>query len=77
MKYRVTIEIDEDGRHCASCPVLPGCHSDGATREEALANIAEAMEGYLESLKKAGDPFPSPLEEAIVEIDMGRIEGAA
>jgi len=73
MKYIVNIEVDEDGQFCASCPVLPGCFSDGATREEALANIAEAMVGYLESLKKAGDPFPSPVDEAVVEIDMGQI----
>lgn len=55
MKYRITIERDEDDAFCASCPALPGCHSQGATREEALRNITEAIEAYLESLRKAGD----------------------
>lgn len=77
MKYRITIEIDEDGRHCASCPALPGCHSEGPTHDEAVANITEAIKAYLESLVKAGDPIPSPVSEAVVEVDVGEIEGAA
>jgi antitoxin HicB len=59
MKFRVVIEQDEDGKFIASCPSLPGCISDGDTREEAQRNIADAMAGYLESLKKHGDPIPA------------------
>lgn len=77
MKYRVIIETDEDGVYCANVPALPGCVSDGRTRSEAIANITEAIEVYLESLKLAGDPIPSAIEEAIVDIDVSRIEGAA
>ena len=69
MKYRVVIEQDEDGRFVASCPTLPGCWSEGETRDEAKANVAEAMTGYLESLQKHGDPIPPPISEEIVEID--------
>jgi antitoxin HicB len=68
MKYRVIIEQDEDGIFVAECPSLPGCVSQGRTREEALENIKDAIKGYLESLKKHNDPIPPPIEEEIVEI---------
>ena len=68
MKYRVVIEADEDGVFVAECPSLPGCISQGKTRAEALANIKDAMTGYLASLKKHGEPVPSPITEEIVEI---------
>ena len=41
MKFLVTLEIGEDGYLVAECPALPGCLSQGRTREEALANIQE------------------------------------
>ena len=55
---RVIFEQDDDGVFVAHCPALPGCISQGATREEAQANIKEAITGYLESLKKHGEPLP-------------------
>lgn len=61
MKYRVLIEPDEDGVFVAQCPSLPGCVSQGATWAEARANIADAIQGYLDSLKKHGEPIPPPL----------------
>jgi antitoxin HicB len=70
MKFRVVIEQDEDGKYIASCPVLPGCWSQGDTREEAKRNIADAVKGYLESLKKHGDPIPSPITEDVIDIDV-------
>ena len=68
MKYRVLIEQDEDGVFVAEVPSLPGCISQGATRQEALAGIREAMALYLESLQAHGDPIPPPVTEEIVEI---------
>ena len=68
MKYRVVIEPDEDGVFVAECPALPGCISQGMTRTEALANIKDAMTGYLASLKKYDEPVPPPISEEIVEI---------
>ena len=47
MKYRVILEKSEEG-YAVSVPGLPGCHSQGATRQEALANIADAIREYLE-----------------------------
>lgn len=68
MKLRVILEQDEDGIFVVECPTLPGCISQGKTRSEALENIKDAIKGYIESLKKHGDPVPSPITEEIVEI---------
>ncbi len=67
MKYRVLIQKDEDGIFVAKCPSLPGCISQGKTREEALANIRDAASGYLQSLKKHNEPLPY-VEEELVEV---------
>lgn len=61
MKFQVTIKPDEDGVFVAHCFTLPGCISQGATTEEAQANIKEAITGYLKSLEKHGEPVPPPL----------------
>jgi len=68
MRYRVLIEQDEDGAFVAECPSLPGCVSQGKTREEALANIRDAIAGYLESLRRHDEPVPPPIWEETVEI---------
>lgn len=77
MKFRVVIEQDEDGKFIASCPTLPGCVSDGNSRDEAVTNIKDAIEGYLVSLRKSGDPIPTPISEEIVDINIRQIEEAA
>jgi predicted RNase H-like HicB family nuclease len=48
MKLRVVLEPSEDGGYTAIVPALPGCISEGDTREEALRNIQEAIKLYLE-----------------------------
>jgi antitoxin HicB len=64
MKFRVILEPDlDDGGYLVTCPALPGCCSQGETREEALADIRDAIEGYLASLKKRN--LPLPLEEQV------------
>jgi predicted RNase H-like HicB family nuclease len=70
MKYRVLITQDEDGIFVAEVPALPGCVSQGRTRSEAVANIQEAIEAYLESLKAHGDPVPPSIDEEVVEVDV-------
>jgi predicted RNase H-like HicB family nuclease len=70
LKYRVQIEQDENGAFVAEVPSLPGCISQGTTREEALTNIREAIELYLESLAEHNEPVPPPITEEIVEIEM-------
>ena len=64
----VLFERDEDGWEVASCPTLPGCHSQGRTRAEALANIREAIRGYLASMREHGDPLPSSSEYQVLEV---------
>ena len=68
VKFRVLIEPDEDGVFVAECPTLPGCISQGKTREEALNNITDAITGYLASLKKHGEPVPPPITEEVIEV---------
>ena len=68
MEYRVVIEPDEDGVFVAVCPALLGCTSRGKTREEALANIKDAMTRYLASLKKHDETAPPPIGKKVVEI---------
>lgn len=68
MRYRVLIQQDDDGVYVAEVPALPGCLSQGSTREEAIANVREAMAAYLESLEEHGEPVPPPIIEEIVEI---------
>jgi len=60
--FQVVVEEDQftDGRRAyhAYCPALKGCHTWGQTQSEALANIREAIELYVEDLKAAGEPIP-------------------
>ncbi len=70
MKYRVLIEVDEDGIYVAEAPSLPGCISQGTTREEALVNIREAIELYLESLREHDEPVPPSISEEVVEVSI-------
>lgn len=51
MKLHVVIEKDESGYFVAEVPALPGCFSQGKTREEALTNIREAIEGWFEVME--------------------------
>lgn len=51
MKFKVILEKDEEAEgYIVSCPALPGCHSQGETKREALRNIKEAIQACLESL---------------------------
>ena len=68
MRYRVLIEQDEDGMYVAEVPSLPGCLSQGKTRNEAIENIKEAIVGYIESLEANGEPIPPSVNEEVVEV---------
>ena len=68
IKFAVTLEKDEDGFIVASCPALPGCHSQGRTNAEAIANISEAIRGYVASMRKHGETIPSITEVQEVEV---------
>ncbi len=51
MKLHVIVEQDEQGYYVADIPALPGCLSQGKTYEEALTNVKEAIEGWLEVME--------------------------
>ncbi len=51
MKLHIVIEKDEAGYYVAEVPALPGCMSQGKTYDETLANITEAVEGWLEVME--------------------------
>ncbi len=57
-QFKVIFEPQEEGGYAAYVPNLPGCFSQGNTREEAKANIKEAISLYLESLKARKAPLP-------------------
>jgi predicted RNase H-like HicB family nuclease len=62
----VPISPSEDSYWVAECPSLPGCVSQGATREESIRNIQEAIEGYIAVLRKDGLPVPEDKLEALL-----------
>lgn len=66
MKFNVTLERDEDGIWVAECPAIPGCISQGKTKEEALTNIREAIELCLEVRAEQG--LPLTIETHQVEV---------
>jgi predicted RNase H-like HicB family nuclease len=66
MRYTVILEEGPDGGYSASVPALPGCRSQGDTRDETLANIREAI---VEALCEAGEPFPTEAGKEFVEVE--------
>jgi predicted RNase H-like HicB family nuclease len=55
---QVVIHAGEDGYWVAECPSLPGCISQGKTREETIANIREAIAAYIAALEEDNLPVP-------------------
>ena len=64
MKYTVILQRESDGGYVATVPALPGCVSQGDNRQEALKNIEEAVELYLDDLKANGEPSPPATKES-------------
>ena len=73
MRYSIVLEPDPEGRgYTVRVPALPGCITEGSTREEAITNAREAIEGFIEGLIKAGDAVPhetQPAEIATITLD--------
>ncbi|NBC47735.1 MAG: DUF1902 domain-containing protein [Gammaproteobacteria bacterium] len=66
MKFSVTIDRDEDGVWIAECPSIPGCVSQGVTKEEALESVKEAIQLCLEVRAEKG--IPLTIETRQVEV---------
>ena len=65
---QVVIYPGEDGYYVAEVPSLPGCISQGKSREEALANIKEAIELYIDALQEDNLPVPEEHFEVLVAV---------
>ena len=63
---QVLIYPGEDGYWVAECPSLLGCISQGRSRQDAIVNIKEAIDGYVDSLEEDGLPVPEEHFEALV-----------
>jgi predicted RNase H-like HicB family nuclease len=63
---QVIIYPGEDGHWVAECPSLPGCISQGKSKEEAVGNIREAIQGYIAALEEDGLQVPEERFEAIL-----------
>jgi predicted RNase H-like HicB family nuclease len=68
MGYTVILEREPDGGYVAIVPALPGCVTQGDTRDEALANVREAIEVYIEDCLDAGDPVPTEVGREFIEV---------
>jgi len=69
MRCTVILQKEDDGGYVVTVPVLPGCVSQGETREEAVRNIEEAIELYVEDMRAAGESVPAEDERAFVEVN--------
>ena len=63
---QVIVYPGEDDYWVVECPTLPGCISQGRSREEAIANIIEAIRGYIAALREDGLPVPAENFDTLV-----------
>ena len=70
MKYTIIIEKGRESGYVAYAPALKGCVSQGDTREEAISNIKEAMEAYVEALLQDGLTVPTEVGKDTVELEV-------
>ena len=65
MKFNVTIDRDEDGVWIIECPSIPGCISQGTTKEEALENIQDAISACLQVRAEMGLPLTIETKQVV------------
>ena len=70
MKYTVILEKGQESGYVVLVPALRGCVSQGTTREQALANVREAIEAYIEALLEDGLPVPTEAGKETVEVQV-------
>lgn len=70
--FHVILTAQPDGGFFVECPSLPGCYSQGDTREEALANTREAILLALEDLEAMGQPIPEMAPPLVTEVSVAR-----
>ena len=70
MKYTVIIEKGRESGFVAQVPALRGCASQGRTKREALTNVKEAIEAYVEALVEDGLPAPTEVGRESIEVEV-------
>lgn len=70
MKYTIIIEKGRESGYVAYAPALRGCVSQGKTKTEALKNVKEAIEVYIEALVEDGLPVPTEVGKDTVELEV-------
>ena len=68
MRFRILVKQDEDRMFITEVMELPGCISQGTTREKAIASIKEAISGYIECLKQYDEPIPPSIDEEVIKV---------
>ena len=68
MKLEIVLEEEDDGTYSVHCPALKGCHSQGRTREEAINNIHEAVDLYLEVANEKARKLIDQPKTSVVDI---------
>jgi predicted RNase H-like HicB family nuclease len=69
MRFIVMLKREEDGGFVANVPALPGCASQGDSREHALENVREAIEAYIEDRRESGEAVPTEVGREIVAVE--------
>ena len=72
MRVPVVVYPESSGGFSIVCPTLPGCHSQGETLQEALANVREAVSLYLDVLEEDGLPLPEAVEPLVTSVEVAR-----
>jgi predicted RNase H-like HicB family nuclease len=70
MQYSVILHQEPDGGFVAIVPSLPGCVSQGDSRQDALENVEEAIEVYIEDMRDAGETVPPSTRHELVEVQV-------
>ncbi len=70
MKYNVLIRHGNESGYVATVPALPGCVSQGRTKRDAIKNVKEAIEAYIEALLEDGLPVPVEAGKELVEVEV-------
>jgi predicted RNase H-like HicB family nuclease len=70
VRRSVVLRKEQDDGSVASVPALPGCVSQGDTREAALADLREAIDLYLDDCRDAGDLIPIEAGREFVEVEV-------
>ena len=69
-EFPIIIEKDEEGFFVADCPSLQGCHAQGETLEEALANVREAIELHVEDRIASGEEIPVVKPVSLISLEV-------